>query len=115
MNQPVTMAVFLFISLPEIKVFVYLPNFCPKRKEEQKNLRFKRNEKNVPAIQQEEEEQARFQRAHVECEREEDPCPKKSERQNQINRFFRTRPQEIICKTHIQKGVTFTGNTFFLT
>ena len=96
MNQPEPVTVFLFISLSEIKVFVYLPDFCPNRKQEQKYLRFKRNEKNVPAIQQEEEEQARFQRAHVECEREKDPGAKKSERQNQINCFFRTRPQKII-------------------
>ena len=96
MKEPEQLPVFLFISLSEIKVFVYLPNFCRNQKHEQKYLRLKRNEKNVPAIQQEEEEQARFQRAHVECERKEDTCPKKSERQNQINRFFRTRPQKII-------------------
>jgi len=76
-----------------------------KTKAKQKYLRFKRNEKNVPAIQQEEEEQARFQRAHVECEREENSCPKKSERQNQINRFFNTRSQEIIYARFIYRKV----------
>ena len=87
MNRGPGPGVFFCNFLPELKVFVYLPDFCRKRRTE-KNNKIKRNEKNVPAIQQEEEKQARFQRENVECQWQEDPCPKESKRPKQTNRFF---------------------------